>query len=50
MAGNNDINDPNSFVLYRFHPSIAAAIIFIILFGITTISVSISFLAQNEKN
>lgn len=32
-----DINDPNRFVLYRYHPSLAAAIIFVIAFAITTL-------------
>lgn len=31
------LDDPNAFVLYRYHPSLAAAIIFIVLFAITTI-------------
>lgn len=32
-----DINDPNAFVLYRYHPSLVAAAIFVTLFGITTL-------------
>ncbi|OCL13291.1 RTA1-domain-containing protein, partial [Glonium stellatum] len=32
-----NINDPNAFVLYRYHPSLAAAIIFIVLFTTSTI-------------
>lgn len=31
------LDDPNAFVLYRYHPSLVAAIIFIALFAITTI-------------
>jgi len=31
-----DINDPNAFVLYRYHPSLPAAIIFAALFFATT--------------
>jgi hypothetical protein len=32
-----DINDPNVFVLYRYRPSLAAAVLFIILFLLTTL-------------
>jgi hypothetical protein len=32
-----DINDPNRFVYYRYSPSLEAAIVFTILFSITTI-------------
>jgi len=32
-----DINDPNRFVYFRYHPSLEAAIVFTILFSITTI-------------
>lgn len=31
-----DINDPDRFVLYRYNPSIVAAIIFVIAFAVTT--------------
>lgn len=31
-----DINDPTAFVLYRYSPSLPAAIIFVILFALTT--------------
>ncbi|KAF2471990.1 RTA1-domain-containing protein [Lindgomyces ingoldianus] len=33
-----DINNPNVFVLYRYHPSLVAATIFAVLFGISTLS------------
>lgn len=36
MAGGKDINDPNAFVLYRYHPSQAAAVLFVVLFFLTT--------------
>jgi hypothetical protein len=32
-----DINDPNRFVYFRYHPSLEAAIVFVILFAITTL-------------
>lgn len=31
------LDDPNAYVLYRYHPSQVAAIIFVVLFGLTTI-------------
>ena len=31
------LDDPNAFVPYRYHPSLVAAILFIVLFAITTI-------------
>ena len=31
-----DHNDANSFVLYRYHPSLAAAAVFVVLFALTT--------------
>lgn len=34
MAPSRDINDPNTFVFYRYHPSLLAAVIFV-LFGLT---------------
>jgi hypothetical protein len=38
MAGYHpDINDPDAFVLYRYRPNLAAAVIFIVLFLITTL-------------
>ncbi|CAI6332897.1 unnamed protein product [Periconia digitata] len=38
MAGYHpDINDPDAFVLYRYRPNLAAAVIFIILFLLTTL-------------
>ncbi|KAF2264596.1 RTA1-domain-containing protein [Lojkania enalia] len=36
MAGGKDINDPDAFVLYRYHPSLPAAAIFVALFGISS--------------
>lgn len=32
-----DINDPNVFVLYRYTPNLPAAVIFIVLFSLTTL-------------
>lgn len=31
------LDDPNAYVLYRYHPSQVAAIIFVVLFGLTTV-------------
>ena len=31
------LNDPDAYVLYRFYPSQIAAIIFVVLFGLTTL-------------
>lgn len=36
MAGGKDGDDPNAFVLYRYEPSLIAAAIFVVLFGLTT--------------
>ncbi|KAF3030345.1 hypothetical protein E8E12_001182, partial [Didymella heteroderae] len=36
MAPSRDINDPNAFVFYRYHPSLAAAVLFTILFALMT--------------
>ncbi|PGH27222.1 hypothetical protein AJ80_01179 [Polytolypa hystricis UAMH7299] len=36
MADHPDINDPDRFVYYRYAPSLAAAAIFVTLFGIST--------------
>lgn len=32
-----DINDPNRFVLYRYNPSLEAAIVFCVAFALTTL-------------
>lgn len=31
-----DINDPNAYVLYRYSPNLVAAIVFVVVFSITT--------------
>jgi hypothetical protein len=37
MAVSHDINDPNAFILYRYHPSLAGAAIFTVLFALSTL-------------
>ena len=32
------LNDPNAWVPYRYYPNLAAAVIFVVLFGIATVS------------
>jgi hypothetical protein len=36
MAPSRDINNPNAFIFYRYHPSLAAAAVFMALFALTT--------------
>jgi len=32
-----NVNDPDSYILYRYDPSLVAAVIFIVLFSATTV-------------
>ena len=36
MAAGKDINDPDTFVFYRYHPSLIAVVMFVVLFGFTS--------------